>query len=248
MMEKPWLKSYAPGVPAEIDLGAHGSIRDIFSQSCARFAANPAFTCMDRTMTYGELERASRDFAAYLQNVAGLKRGARVALMMPNVLQYPVAIFAVLRAGMVVVNCNPLYTPRELAHQLKDSGAEAIVILENFAKTLEQVVAQTGVKTIVTTQLGDLLGFPKGAIVNFVVKRVKKLVPPWTLPGTIAFNEALAAGRGQPLDEPPITHDDVAFLRARRDARHQQCETDHVARARKQAAAFGRREPHHARA
>jgi len=211
-MEKPWLKSYAPGVPAEIDLGAHGSIRDIFRQSCERFAAAPAFTCMDRTMTYGELERASRDFAAYLQNVAGLKRGARVALMMPNVLQYPIAIFAVLRAGMVVVNCNPLYTPRELGHQLKDSGAEAIIILENFAKVLEQVLPQTAVKTIVTTQLGDQLGFPKGAIVNFVVKRVKKLVPPWTLPGTITFNEALAAGRGKPLEEPPITHDDIAFL------------------------------------
>ncbi|QJR11098.1 Long-chain-fatty-acid--CoA ligase [Usitatibacter rugosus] len=211
-MEKPWLKSYAPGVPAEIDVGSYGSIREIFRESCERFAQKPAFTCMDRTISFAELDQQSRDFAAYLQNVAGLKRGSRVAIMMPNLLQYPVALFAVLRAGLVVVNCNPLYTPRELEHQLKDSGAEAIVILENFAKTLEQVVAQTSVKTIVTTQLGDMLGFPKGAIVNFVVKRVKKMVPAWSLPNPIAFNEALAAGRGKPLDEPPLTHDDIAFL------------------------------------
>ena len=211
-MEKPWLKSYAPGVPAEIDPSSYSSIRDIFRESCERFAQKPAFTCMDRTISFGELDQLSRDFAAYLQNVAGLKRGSRVAIMMPNLLQYPVALFAVLRAGLVVVNCNPLYTPRELEHQLKDSGAEAIIILENFAKTLEQVVALTGVKTIVTTQLGDMLGFPKGAIVNFVVKRVKKMVPAWSLPNPIAFNEALAAGRGKPLEEPPLTHDDIAFL------------------------------------
>ena len=128
-MEKVWLKSYAPGVPEEIDFGAYSSIRDIFSESCRRFAARPAFTCMGRTLTYADLDRISRDFAAYLQNVAGLRRGARVAIMMPNLLQYPVAIFAVLRAGMVAVNCNPLYTPRELEHQLNDAGAKGIVIL-----------------------------------------------------------------------------------------------------------------------
>ncbi len=211
-MEKVWLKSYAPGVPAEIDASLYSSIRDIFLQSCKRFASRPAFTCMDKTLTYAELDRLSRDFAAWLQNVAGLKAGARVAIMMPNLLQYPVALFAVLRAGMVVVNCNPLYTPRELEHQLNDSGAEAIVILENFAKTLEQVIAKTKVKTVVTSQLGDLLGFPKSLITNFVVKRVKKMVPDWSLPNPVAFNDALAGGRGKPLEEPPLGHEDIAFL------------------------------------
>ncbi len=211
-MEKVWLKSYAPGVPAEIDRGAYSSIRDIFHQSCRKFASRPAFTCMGKTLTYAELDALSRDFASYLQNVAGLEAGARVAIMMPNLLQYPVALFAALRAGLVVVNCNPLYTPRELEHQLKDSGADAIVILENFAKTLQQVVARTNVKTIVTTQLGDLFGFPKSLITNFMVKRVKKMVPEWELPGTIAFNAALAAGRGKPLREPALDHDSLAFL------------------------------------
>ncbi|APV51057.1 long-chain-fatty-acid--CoA ligase [Betaproteobacteria bacterium GR16-43] len=211
-MEKAWLKSYAPGVPAEIDTSVYASIADIFRQSCARFAPRPAFTCMGATLTYAELDRLSRDFGAYLQKVAGLKRGARVAIMMPNVLQYPVAIFAALRAGFIVVNCNPLYTPRELEHQLKDSGAEAIVILENFATTLEKVIAQTGVKTIVTTQLGDLLGFPKSFITNFAVKHVKKMVPPWKLPNPVDFAAALAAGRPQALEEPDLVHDDIAFL------------------------------------
>jgi len=211
-MEKVWLKSYAPGVPAEIDNTAYASIRDIFRESCQRYAAQPAFTCMGRTLTYAELDRLSRDFGAWLQNEAGLKPGARVALMMPNLLQYPIAIFAVLRAGMVVVNCNPLYTPRELEHQLNDSGAEAIVILENMAKTLEQVIAKTKVKTVVTTQIGDLLGFPKALVTNFVVKHVKKMVPEWHLPNPVPFNSALAGGRGKPLAEPPLGHDDLAFL------------------------------------
>jgi long-chain acyl-CoA synthetase len=211
-MEKVWLKSYAPGVPAEIDASAYASIRDIYAQSCAKFADLPAFTCMGRTITYAQLDRLTRDFGAWLQGVAGLKRGARVAIMMPNLLQYPVCIFGALRAGFTIVNCNPLYTPRELEHQLKDSGAEAIVILENFAKTLEQVVARTNVKTIVTTQIGDLLGFPKSLITNLVVKHVKKMVPPWTLPATTSFPAALAAGAGKPLEEPPLGHDDIAFL------------------------------------
>ena len=211
-VEKVWLKSYSPGVPAEIDVHKFSSIRDIFAQSAARYAALPAFTNMDRTITYAELDRLSRDFGAWLQKSLGLKPGARVAIMSPNLLQYPVALFGVLRAGYVVVNCNPLYTPRELEHQLKDSGAEAIVILENFAKTLEAVIARTSVKTVVTTQIGDMLGFPKRLVANFVVKKVKKLVPPWNLPGAIPFRDALAAGRGQKLDEPPLTHDDIAFL------------------------------------
>ncbi len=153
-----------------------------------------------------------RDFGSWLQNVAGLGKGARVALMMPNLLQYPVAIFGVLRAGLVGVNCNPLYTPRELEHQLNDSGAEAIVILENFAKTLEDVIGRTKVKTVVTTQIGDLLGFPKSLLANFVVKRVKKMVPPFSLPGAVRFPDALAAGRSHRLAPPPLGHDDIAFL------------------------------------
>ncbi|MDQ3027464.1 MAG: AMP-binding protein [Pseudomonadota bacterium] len=210
--EKPWLASYPPGVPAQIDAARYANVRDIFAESCARFGNSPAFTCMGRTLTFAEVDRLSRDFGAWLQNVARLEPGARVAIMSPNLLQYPVALFGALRAGYTVVNCNPLYTPRELEHQLKDSGASAIVILENFAKTLEAVIGQTQVKTVVTTQLGDLLGFPKSAITNFVVKRVKKMVPAWTLPGAIAFTDVLAAGRGKPLDEPPLTHDDIAFL------------------------------------
>ncbi|MBC7803379.1 MAG: AMP-binding protein, partial [Candidatus Parcubacteria bacterium] len=165
-----------------------------------------------RTITYAELDRDSRDFGAWLQNVAGLKPGARVALMMPNLLQYPIAIFAVLRAGMVVVNCNPLYTPRELEHQLNDSGAEAIVILENMAKTLEQVIAKTKVKTVVTTQVGDMLGFPKRLLTNFVVKKVKKMVPAWNLPGAIGFGTVLARGRGMKMTETALAHGDIAFL------------------------------------
>jgi len=210
--QMPWLESYPPGVPAQIDASRYASIRDIFAESCGRFGDAPAFTCMGRTLSFNELERLARDFGSWLQNVAKLPRGARVAIMSPNLLQYPVALFGALRAGYTVVNCNPLYTPRELEHQLKDSGAEAIVILENFAKTLQAVVVQTQVKTIVTTQVGDLLGFPRSAIVNFAVKRVKKMVPEWSLPGAVAFPQALAAGRGHRLEEPALGHDDLAFL------------------------------------
>jgi long-chain acyl-CoA synthetase len=211
-MQRPWLASYPPGVAADVDVNQFKSIRDIFAQSCSRFAGARAFTNMGRTITYAELDRQSRDFGAWLHWGAGLKPGARVAIMMPNCLQYPVALFGALRAGFVVVNCNPLYTPRELEHQLGDSGAEAIVILENFCKTLQAVVEKTQVRKVVTTQLGDLLGFPKALITNFVVKRVKKLVPEWSIPGTVAMTEALAAGRGMKLDEPPLGHDDLAFL------------------------------------
>ena len=211
-MEKVWLKSYPPGIPAEVDVNLYANIREIFRQSCAKFAGRPAFSCMRRMMTYGELDARSRAFGAWLQQGARLPRGARVAIMMPNLLQYPVAIFAVLRAGYTVVNCNPLYTPRELEHQLNDSGAEAIVILENFATTLEQVIARTKVKTVITTQIGDLLGFPKGLITNLAVKHVKKMVPAWNLPGSIAFNDVLSAGAALKLEEPPLTGDDIAFL------------------------------------
>jgi long-chain acyl-CoA synthetase len=211
-MEKPWLASYPPGVPAEIDSSRFASIRDILLKSCAKYGAAPAFTNMDRTLSYADLDRLSRDFGAWLQGPAGLARGSRVAIMMPNLLQYPVVLFGALRAGYTVVNCNPLYTPRELEHQLKDSGAEAIVILENFACTLQQVLERTPVRKVVTTQIGDMLGFPKSLVTNFVVKKVKKMVPAWRIPGAIGFPAAMAAGRGKPLAEPALGHGDLAFL------------------------------------
>jgi long-chain acyl-CoA synthetase len=210
--ERPWLKSYPPGVPAEADIDAFANIRDILLKSCRDFAPLPAFTNMDATIDYAALDRLSRDFASWLQNVAALNKGDRVAIMMPNLLQYPIALFGILRAGFVVVNCNPLYTPRELEHQLNDSGATAIVILENFAHTLQDVAGKTSVRSIVTTQLGDMLGFPRSLIVNFVVKHRKKLVPAWKLPGSTPFKAALAEGARRPLAEPPLSHDDLAFL------------------------------------
>jgi long-chain acyl-CoA synthetase len=211
-MERVWLKSYPAGVPADIDPAQYTSIRDILERSCARFAGQPAFCCMGRELTFGELDRMSLAFGSWLQNAAGLGKGARVAVMMPNLLQYPVAMFGLLRAGLIGVNCNPLYTPRELEHQLNDSGVEAIVILENFAKTLQEVIGRTKVRTVVTTQIGDLLGFPKSLVANFVVKRVKKMVPPFSLPGAARFNDALAAGSAHRLAPPPLTLEDIAFL------------------------------------
>jgi len=210
--DRPWLAAYPPGVPADIETGRYASIRDILADSCREYAPKPAFTNMGRTISYAEVDRLSRDFGAWLQKVAGLPRGARVAIMMPNLLQYPIALLGALRAGYVVVNCNPLYTPRELEHQLADSGAEAIVILENFAHTLAAVLPRTPVRHVVTTQLGDLLGFPRSLLVNFVVKRVKKLVKPFSLPGAVSFGSALAAGRGATLEEPPLAAGDLAFL------------------------------------
>jgi long-chain acyl-CoA synthetase len=207
-----WLKSYPPGVPAEADVDAYANIREILERSCREFASLPAFTCMGATIDYAELDRLSRDFASWLQNAAGLKKEDRVAIMLPNLLQYPVAIFGALRAGFIVVNCNPLYTPRELEHQLNDSGAKAIVILENFATTLQEVIGKTAVRKVVTTQLGDMLGFPKSLLVNYVVKHKKKLVPPWDLPGSVTFRKALAEGARHTLAEPPLTHEDIAFL------------------------------------
>ncbi|HET7731287.1 MAG TPA: AMP-binding protein [Usitatibacter sp.] len=211
-MDRPWLASYPPGVPAEIDTGKYASIRAILEKSFAQYANLPAFTNMGRTLTYAEVDRLSRDFGAWLQHGAGLAPGARVAIMSPNLLQYPIALFGALRAGYVVVNCNPLYTPRELEHQLKDSGAEAIVILENFAHTLQSVIAHTAVRKVVTTQVGDMLPAPRRWLANFVVKKVKKMVPPWTLPGSVTFRDALAGGRGKPMAEPPLGPGDLAFL------------------------------------
>ncbi|MDG4554158.1 MAG: long-chain-fatty-acid--CoA ligase [Candidatus Competibacter sp.] len=210
-MEKIWLREYPEGVPAEIDLKEFASLKDILEKSCRRFADLPAYTNMGATLRYRDIDRFSRDFGAYLQGL-GLGKGERVAIMMPNVLQYPVALFGALRAGLTVVNVNPLYTPRELEHQLKDSGAAAIVIVENFARTLQGVLDRTSVKIVVTTQLGDLLPFPKRPLVNFAVKRIKKMVPAWSISGAVPFRRALAEGAGQTLKEVPLEQGDLAFL------------------------------------
>ena len=210
-MARSWLAQYPAGVPVEVDVDQYPSVVALIEESFSKYRDKKAYVLMDKAMTYGEADRLSRDLAAYLQGL-GLKKGDRVALMMPNVLQYPVAVAAVMRAGFIVVNVNPLYTPRELEHQLKDSGAVAIIILENFAVTLEQVIRETPIKHVVVASVGDLLGFPKGMIVNLVVRRVKKAVPAWSLPGAVTFNAALAAGRGKPLDRPEIGPDDVAVL------------------------------------
>src|SRR5882672_7952991 len=188
-MERIWLKSYPPGVPAEIDTRQYGSLVELFEKSIREFGDRPAFTNMGKTLRFSELDTLARNFGAWLQS-KGLPKGTRVALMMPNCLQYPIAMFGTLRAGCVVVNVNPLYTARELEHQIKDSGAEAIVILENFASVLEAVIAKTGVNQVVVAAMGDLLGL-KGMLVNFVVRRVKKMVPDWSLPGHVKFNDAL---------------------------------------------------------
>lgn len=211
-MHKPWLVQYPPGVPAEIDVLQFASLKDVLGSCCARFADLPAYNSMGTVLTYRQLDEASLAFAAWLQKGALLQRGDRVALMMPNLLQYPVALFGVLRAGMVVVNVNPLYTPRELEHQLKDCGAKAIVVLENFAHTLAQVIESTAVRTVVTTQVGDLLPPLKRLLTNAVVKHVKKLVPPWRLAGAVGFTRVLDSGRAQVLDEVALTRDDLAFL------------------------------------
>jgi len=207
-----WLQQYPEGVPPEVDVQAYASLKDILNRSCERFADLPAYTNMGVSITYRELDELSRTFGAYLQKVANLKRGDRVAIMMPNLLQYPIALFGALRAGMTVVNTNPLYTARELEHQLKDSGASAIVVLENFAQTLQQVLTRTSVRTVVTTQIGDMFPAVKAMLTNFVVKRVKKMVPPWNIAGTTSFKAALAAGRSHSLDDVPLALDDLAFL------------------------------------
>ena len=211
-MDKPWLVQYPSGVPAEIDIGRFASLKDVLASTCTRFVDLPAYRSMGTAMTFRQLDEASRAFAAWLQKVARLERGDRVALMMPNLLQYPVALFGVLRAGMVVVNVNPLYTPRELEHQLRDSGAVAIVVLENFAHTLEEVIQSLPLRTVVTTQVGDLLPAAKRLLTNLVVKHVRKMVPRWRLDGAIDFNRALDAGRSQVLDDVSLGHDDLAFL------------------------------------
>jgi long-chain acyl-CoA synthetase len=209
-MERIWLKHYPPGVPPEVDYSQYRSIGELFDTTVGKYADRPAYTNMGRTISFGDLGRLSRAFGAWLQS-KGLARGARVAVMLPNCLQYPVCVFGILGAGYVVVNVNPLYTPRELEHQLKDSGAEAIVILENFAHVLQQVIARTAVKHVVVAALGDLLG-AKGLIVNWVVRRVKKMVRTWEIPGAVRFNAVLAEGGRLAPARVAVAHHDVAFL------------------------------------
>jgi len=210
-MDRFWLKHYPSGVPADVDVDQYSSLVQLMEDGFAKYASRNAYAYMDKYFTFGEIDRHSAAFGAWLQGL-GLARGARVAIMMPNVVQYPIALAGVLRAGYVVVNVNPLYTPRELEHQLKDSGAEAIVILENFAATLQQVIAKTAVKHVVLASIGDLLGFPKGAIVNFAVRKIKKMVPTYSLPGHVRFNDALDAGARGTLTLVQVGPQDVAFL------------------------------------
>jgi long-chain acyl-CoA synthetase len=209
-MERIWLKSYPASMPADVTWDEFKSVGELFERSCAKYAGRPAFHSMGKTLNFAQIEKLSRDFAAWVQ-AKGLPKGTRIAIMMPNCLQYPIVLFGTLRAGYTVVNVNPLYTARELEHQLKDSGAEVIVILENFAHTLEEVLPRTPVKHIVVAALGDLLGV-KGAIVNFVVRSVKKMVPAFELPGAERFNAALKAGAGLPMTPFPTSQEDLAFL------------------------------------
>ena len=209
-MEKIWLKHYPKGVPPEINVDEYVSIREVFEESVAKYASRPAFSCMGKSLTFSELDTLSTAFGAWLQG-AGCKPGARVALMMPNILQYPVCLFGALRAGCTVVNVNPLYTARELEHQLNDSGAEVLVCLENFASVFAQVRGKTKVRQTVLTSVGELLSF-KGLLVDFVLRRVKKVVPAFSLPGAIRLSDALAEGRKRPLEQVPIGQDDIAFL------------------------------------
>jgi long-chain acyl-CoA synthetase len=211
-MQPVWLKSYPKGIPAKVNVDEFRSIAEVFERSVKKFATRAAFVNMGTAISYAELDRLSRDFAAYLQGALKLERGARIALMMPNLLQYPVAMFGALRAGYTVVNTNPLYRPRELEHQLKDSGAEAIVILENFAHVLAEVVDRTPVKHVITTQVGDLLHAPKRHAVNFAVKFVKRMVPSWRIPGAVGFRAALARGAQCPFTPVDVGPGDIAFL------------------------------------
>lgn len=211
MTDRPWLSSYPPGVPADIDPAQYASLVALMDESFRKYADRPAYSFMGKLVSYGDVDRASQSFAGYLQGL-GLAKGDRVAVMMPNCPQYPIAVAAILRAGLILVNVNPLYTARELEHQLKDSGAKAIVIMENFASTLQKCIANSMVKHVVLASMGDRLGLLKGAIVNYVVRNVKKLVPAFSLPGAVRFNDALSQGRRRGLQAPAIGGDDVAVL------------------------------------
>jgi long-chain acyl-CoA synthetase len=210
-MDRFWLKSYPPGVPADIDPSVYPSLVSLLKESFTKYRTAKAYVCMGKAITFGEVDDYSKALAAWLQS-RGLAKGARVAIMMPNVLQYPIAVAAVLRAGFIAVNVNPLYTARELEHQLHDSGAEAVIVLENFAATLQQAMGSTPLKHVVVATLGDLLGFPKGPIVNFVVRTIRKMIPAWSLPGHFPFNRVIAAGRSMGFTRPEIVPEDVAVL------------------------------------
>lgn len=211
MKDFPWIKNYPEGIPAEIHLYDYHSLVDLFEKSCRQFADRVAFENMGATLTYAQVDKLSLDFAAYLQSI-GLQKGDRIAIQMPNVLQFPVAFFGALRAGLIVVNTNPLYTPREMEHQFKDSGAKAIVIVANFAHNLEKILAHTSIQHVIVTQLGDMLGGFKGWLVNFVVKHIKKMVPAYHLPAAVNFRDTLKKGEGLSLSKPTITNDDIAVL------------------------------------
>ena len=211
-MEKLWLKSYEQGVNPEIDISQYSSISDVFRQSVEKFADKPAFQNMGKTLTYAEVGKLATDFASYLQNVLKLPRGERVAIMMPNVLQYPIVLFGILQAGLVAVNTNPLYTPRELEYQLKDSGATTIVVLENFANTLELVLPRTQIKHVIVASVGEMFGMIKGALMNFVIRKVKKMVPEYRIPNTVTFQTALKQGAANTFKPVELTRDDTALL------------------------------------
>jgi long-chain acyl-CoA synthetase len=210
-VDRVWLQNYPPGVPSDIDPDQYASLREMFDEACAAYGNRIAYRSLGASLSYAQLDTLSRAFAAWLQK-SGLAHGDRVAVMMPNILQYPIALFGILRAGMVVVNVNPLYTARELEHQLQDSGAKVIVILENFAHVLQQVLPRTGLKQVLMTRVGDLLGWPRGMIVNFVIRRVRKQVPPWKMPGASTLKSALSSGLGLKLESVPLGPEDVAFL------------------------------------
>jgi long-chain acyl-CoA synthetase len=211
-VDRIWLQQYPAGVPTDIDPNAYASLKEMFEEACATHGNQPAFSNMGATLTFAQLDELSRAFAAWLQRKSGLSAGDRVALMMPNILQYPVALVGILRAGMVVVNTNPLYTARELEHQLADSGAKAIVILENFAHVLQQVLPHTQLKAVLVTRIGDFLGLTRGMLVNFVVRHVRKQVPAWSMPGAQTFKGAVSAGLGRKLEPVAVGPEDIAFL------------------------------------
>jgi len=211
-VDKIWLEHYPPGVKAEINPEEYASLRHMFEEACRKYAEKPAFTNLGRTLTYAEMDELSRRFGAWLQKEAGLKKGDRIAIMMPNLLQYPIAIFGALRAGLTVVNTNPLYTARELEHQLNDSGATVMLIFEGACATLQEVIGRTPLRKVIVTGMGDMLGFPKGMVANLVLRHVKKVIPAWRLPGVVWFKDVLAKGASLQLDPVETGPEDIAFL------------------------------------
>jgi long-chain acyl-CoA synthetase len=211
-MEKVWLKSYPPGVPETIDVNAYQSVAEVFNQAAEKYGDRPAFANLGTTLSYNDMDRLTGQLTSYLQNLPNMRKGDRVAIMMPNVLQNPISIFAAIRGGFTVVNTNPLYTTRELKHQLSDSGAKTIIVMENFCDVLAEIIDETPIRHVITTQLGDMLNFPKSLIVNLVVKYVKKMVPSFSLPGNVSFKAALKQGSRKPYTPVQLSHEDIAFL------------------------------------